>query len=77
MRLLKVLFIGLLVAVTLVAGAMVAAVVAAAALLFFFLRRLLTGSKALSASPSAHRQPAPRKPNDSDVIEITATEVNR
>ena len=74
MRLLKVLFVGIFAAIAVVVGAVAAAVVAAVALLFLTVRRWLTGQTAFSTSANT-RRPAPPKPRDADVIEVSATEV--
>ena len=76
MQLLKVLFVALFAVVAVVAGAVAAAVVAAVGLLVFSLRRLLHGRQV--PRPPAQGRPyrQPRK-DDADVIEVSATEVNR
>jgi hypothetical protein len=78
MQLLKVLFVALFAIVAVVAGAVAAAVVAAVGLLVFSLRRLLHGQKVSHPHPPARGRPY-RQPgkDDADVIEVSATEVNR
>ena len=76
MQLLKVLFVALFAIVALVAGAVAAAVVAAVGLLFFSLRGLRSGQKVSPPQPQGRPYQQPKK-DDSDVIEVSATEVNR
>ena len=76
MQLLKVLFVALFAFVAVVAGAVAAAVVAAVGLLIFSVRRLLSGQKVSPPRPQGRPYRQPRK-DDSDVIEVSATEVNR
>jgi hypothetical protein len=79
MQLLKALFVALFTVVAVVAGAVAAAVVAAVGLLVFSLRRLLHGQKISRPPTPAQGRPYRRQPrkDDADVIEVTATEVNR
>ena len=77
MHLLKVLFVALFAFVAVVAGAVAAAVVAAVGLLFFSIRRLLAGRRASPLPPTQGRRYQQPKTGDADVIEVSATEVNR
>jgi hypothetical protein len=76
MQLLKALFVALLAVVAVVAGAVAAAVVAVVGLLIFSARRLLAGRKVSPPRPQGRPYRQPRK-DDSDVIEVSATEVHR
>jgi hypothetical protein len=78
MHLLKALFVALFTIAAVVAGAVAAAVVAAVGLLFFSIKRFLGGSPTAPAPRPQHVRPYRQpKTGNTDVIEVSATEVHR
>ena len=73
MRPMNALIAGLFTALALVAGFVATAVVAAAVMLFLFVRRLFRPRHEIRPSVQGVRRKSPS--NDSDVIDISATEV--